>query len=205
MPDPVILIDDTTRLPVSLNSSAGLVVDVTPVLDTAAYAAGDSFFIPTAITGTLTAAGRMSLLQSLEIIDKSGTGPTLEICFYESLVASFGAANAAMALSDADTLKELGYISIAAADWKTRANNKVLCLKNIGLVLKAASGVDRKLVTAVNVFDVFEGASVGEGKKSVAIEVHIQPVERTLQLFSGFRGAPFAGFRGQEEPVRIAL
>ncbi|MDR7143710.1 phenylalanine--tRNA ligase subunit beta [Rhizobium sp. BE258] len=47
-------------------------------------------------------------------------------------------------------------------------------------ILKAASGVDRKLITGVNVFDIFEGASLGEGKKSVAIEVQIQPVERTL-------------------------
>ncbi|MCK5749231.1 MAG: hypothetical protein KAH44_23665, partial [Oricola sp.] len=35
-------------------------------------------------------------------------------------------------------------------------------------------------ITGVNVFDIFEGASLGEGKKSVALEVSIQPVERTL-------------------------
>ncbi|WP_426239336.1 phenylalanine--tRNA ligase subunit beta [Pararhizobium sp. DWP1-1-3] len=49
-----------------------------------------------------------------------------------------------------------------------------------GAILKAASSADRRLVTGVNVFDIFEGASVGEGKKSVAIEVVIQPAERTL-------------------------
>jgi len=49
-----------------------------------------------------------------------------------------------------------------------------------GAILKAALSADRKLVTGVNVFDIFEGASVGEGKKSVAIEVVIQPAERTL-------------------------
>ncbi|WEZ84983.1 phenylalanine--tRNA ligase subunit beta [Rhizobium sp. 32-5/1] len=49
-----------------------------------------------------------------------------------------------------------------------------------GAILKAASTADRKLVTGVNVFDIFEGASLGEGRKSVAIEVTIQPVERTL-------------------------
>ncbi|AJC77546.1 phenylalanyl-tRNA synthetase subunit beta [Rhizobium etli bv. phaseoli str. IE4803] len=49
-----------------------------------------------------------------------------------------------------------------------------------GAIIKAATGADRKLVTGVNVFDIFEGASVGEGKKSVAIEVQIQPVVRTL-------------------------
>ncbi|WP_454853412.1 phenylalanine--tRNA ligase subunit beta [Rhizobium binxianense] len=49
-----------------------------------------------------------------------------------------------------------------------------------GAIIKAASGVDRKLITGVTVFDIFEGASLGEGKKSVAIEVQIQPVDRTL-------------------------
>ncbi|MBB3542526.1 MULTISPECIES: phenylalanine--tRNA ligase subunit beta [unclassified Rhizobium] len=49
-----------------------------------------------------------------------------------------------------------------------------------GAIIKAATGADRKLVTGVNVFDIFEGPSLGEGKKSVAIEVQIQPVERTL-------------------------
>ncbi|MBB2687206.1 UNVERIFIED_ORG: phenylalanyl-tRNA synthetase beta chain [Rhizobium etli] len=49
-----------------------------------------------------------------------------------------------------------------------------------GAIIKAATGADRKLVTGVNVFDIFEGASIGDGKKSVAIEVQIQPVERTL-------------------------
>jgi phenylalanyl-tRNA synthetase beta chain len=49
-----------------------------------------------------------------------------------------------------------------------------------GELVKAAMGADRKLVSGVSVFDVFEGASLGEGKKSIAIEVSIQPVERTL-------------------------
>ncbi|MEN3150413.1 phenylalanine--tRNA ligase subunit beta [Neorhizobium sp. IRAMC:178] len=49
-----------------------------------------------------------------------------------------------------------------------------------GAIVKAATTADRKLITGVNVFDVFEGASLGEGRKSVAIEVLIQPVERTL-------------------------
>ena len=49
-----------------------------------------------------------------------------------------------------------------------------------GAVVKAATSADRKLITGVNVFDIFEGASLGEGRKSVAIEVLIQPVEKTL-------------------------
>ncbi|MDK4740889.1 phenylalanine--tRNA ligase subunit beta [Rhizobium sp. CB3060] len=49
-----------------------------------------------------------------------------------------------------------------------------------GAVIRAATGADRKLITGVNVFDIFEGASLGDGKKSIAIEVQIQPAERTL-------------------------
>jgi phenylalanyl-tRNA synthetase beta chain len=49
-----------------------------------------------------------------------------------------------------------------------------------GAIVRAALAGDKKLITGVQVFDLFEGASLGEGKKSVAIEVAIQPVERTL-------------------------
>ncbi|RUM98526.1 phenylalanine--tRNA ligase subunit beta [Pseudaminobacter arsenicus] len=48
------------------------------------------------------------------------------------------------------------------------------------VLTRAAASADKKLITGVSVFDIFEGPSLGEGKKSVAIEVSIQPVERTL-------------------------
>ncbi|MEE9374783.1 MAG: phenylalanine--tRNA ligase subunit beta [Rhizobiaceae bacterium] len=48
------------------------------------------------------------------------------------------------------------------------------------LVLRAANGADKKLISNVRVFDVFEGASIGEDKKSLAIEVTIQPSDKSL-------------------------
>ncbi|SFV37874.1 phenylalanyl-tRNA synthetase beta chain [Devosia crocina] len=47
-------------------------------------------------------------------------------------------------------------------------------------LLRAARGADKSLITNVGIFDVFEGAHVGEGRKSVAIEVTLQPQDRTL-------------------------
>ncbi|MFZ1813151.1 MAG: phenylalanine--tRNA ligase subunit beta [Rhizobiaceae bacterium] len=47
-------------------------------------------------------------------------------------------------------------------------------------LMRAAAGADKKLVTNVAVFDVFEGASLGDGRKSVAIEVTLQPSGKTL-------------------------
>jgi len=47
-------------------------------------------------------------------------------------------------------------------------------------VIRAASGADRAFITEVSVFDVFTGQGVPEGKKSLAIEVTLQPREKTL-------------------------
>ncbi len=47
-------------------------------------------------------------------------------------------------------------------------------------MLRAAKNADKALITGVDVFDVFEGKGVGEGKKSVGIAVTLQPVDKTL-------------------------
>jgi len=50
-----------------------------------------------------------------------------------------------------------------------------------GDVVRAALGADKALVAEVSVFDVFEGGALAaEGKKSVAIEVTLQPTTETL-------------------------
>jgi phenylalanyl-tRNA synthetase beta chain len=47
-------------------------------------------------------------------------------------------------------------------------------------VLRAAKGAERALITAVCLFDVYEGDKVADGKKSLGVEVTFQPRERTL-------------------------
>ena len=47
-------------------------------------------------------------------------------------------------------------------------------------VINAARGADKALIEDVRVFDEFVGGSLGEGKKSLAITVRIQPQEKTL-------------------------
>jgi phenylalanyl-tRNA synthetase beta chain len=49
-----------------------------------------------------------------------------------------------------------------------------------GDLLRAAQNVDRKLITNVNIFDLYEGKGVEPGKKSIAIAVTIQPREKTM-------------------------
>ncbi|MBT3627440.1 MAG: phenylalanine--tRNA ligase subunit beta [Rhodospirillaceae bacterium] len=47
-------------------------------------------------------------------------------------------------------------------------------------VLRAARGVDKKLIADVALFDIYAGEGVGEGKKSLAIAVRLEPRDRTL-------------------------
>jgi phenylalanyl-tRNA synthetase beta chain len=47
-------------------------------------------------------------------------------------------------------------------------------------IVRAAQSVDRKLITGVAAFDLYEGAGIPPDKKSIAIAVTIQPRERTM-------------------------
>ena len=48
------------------------------------------------------------------------------------------------------------------------------------ILLRAARNADKALISGVDIFDLFEGAGVGDGKKSVAIRVTLQPTDKTL-------------------------
>jgi len=49
-----------------------------------------------------------------------------------------------------------------------------------GDLVRAVSGADKALIAKVSVFDVYEGAGVPAGSKSVALEVTLQPREATM-------------------------
>ncbi|OPH84738.1 phenylalanine--tRNA ligase subunit beta [Nitrobacter vulgaris] len=47
-------------------------------------------------------------------------------------------------------------------------------------IVRAAQNVDRKLISGVTVFDIYEGKGIDADKKSVAIAVTLQPRDKTL-------------------------
>jgi phenylalanyl-tRNA synthetase beta chain len=49
-----------------------------------------------------------------------------------------------------------------------------------GDLVKAAQAAERSLVSDIGVFDVYQGKGLPEGSKSIAINVRLQPRERTL-------------------------
>ena len=47
-------------------------------------------------------------------------------------------------------------------------------------IVKAAVTADKKLITDTNIFDVYQGKGIDDGKKSIAITVTLQPQDQTL-------------------------
>jgi phenylalanyl-tRNA synthetase beta chain len=47
-------------------------------------------------------------------------------------------------------------------------------------LLRAVRGADKAAIAGASLFDVFTGAGVAEGEKSLAIEVVLQPSERSF-------------------------
>ncbi len=52
--------------------------------------------------------------------------------------------------------------------------------KAAGDLVKAVAGADKALIAGARVFDVYQGQGVPQGQKSVAIEVTVQPRDKTL-------------------------
>ena len=52
--------------------------------------------------------------------------------------------------------------------------------KPAGDLVRAVAGADKALIASARVFDVYQGAGVPEGHKSIAVEVVLQPREKTL-------------------------
>jgi len=49
-----------------------------------------------------------------------------------------------------------------------------------GDLVRSVKAADKKLITDARIFDLFEGGNLGEGKKSLALEIRLQPTDATL-------------------------
>ena len=106
--------------------------------------------------------------EALKALDVEGPAAAFEI-FLNALPPEKKRGKARSAFSPGDRLpvrRDFAFVlddKVAAAD-----------------VVRAASNADKALISDVLVFDQFSGASLGEGKKSLAIEVTLAPKDKTL-------------------------
>lgn len=94
-----------------------VMLEVTPTLDTNAYAAGDVLFTTTEVANAARQAGKAINIMSLMVVDKDDQKPVFDLYFFDRTV-TFGPFNAAPAISDADAGYYVGHISVATDDYK---------------------------------------------------------------------------------------
>jgi phenylalanyl-tRNA synthetase beta chain len=105
---------------------------------------------------------------TLKLLDIDGPAAAFEV-FLHALPPEKKKARAKAPLNASDLLpvtRDFAFV----VDKKTEAS----------AMIRAASGAEKALISNINVFDVFEDASLGDDKKSVAIEVTLQPTSKTL-------------------------
>jgi phenylalanyl-tRNA synthetase beta chain len=105
---------------------------------------------------------------TLRALDVTGPAAAFEV-FVSSLPAERKKSKARTALAGNDLLpvtRDFAFLldaGVAAGD-----------------VMKAAAAADKALISSIRVFDLFEGAAIGAGKKSLGLEVTLSPTEKTL-------------------------
>lgn len=116
-----------------------LVKEVTPVLDTAIYAANDVLFTPVEIQDVSRVAGANVVLNSALALDEDNeTAFAFDLVFLRSNV-SIGAINGAVNISDVSAREIVGVAKIAATDILDLVNSKLYFRMDLGVPMQPTS------------------------------------------------------------------
>ena len=136
-------------LPGVLVQTSDIVVTVTPTLDTNAYASGDLLFDATEVAAAVRAAGGSCVLQSVTIIDKADQGVAFTL-LVANAATDFGTLNSAPDPDDTECATVIGHVPVATTDYVDLGGAKVACVRNLGLVLKAAAAATSVYIAGMN-------------------------------------------------------
>lgn len=136
-------------VPFTHGGSVSDIIDVTLSLDTAIYASGDLLADAQVVTNAMRVVGGTGVLQSLALIDEDDQGVAMTV-YIASGSGSFGTENAAPSITDALARNILGWVDVAATDWKDLGGVRVANLRGLGLMVKAAAASRDLYVAVVN-------------------------------------------------------
>lgn len=109
------------------------VITVTPTVDTAIYASGDQLGSLMTLSGALP-GNPQGVIDSLTIVDKSSQKSVLNVLFFSASPTVTSSDNAALNISDSEMASKcLGYVPVAAADYKDLSASAVATIRNVGL------------------------------------------------------------------------
>lgn len=116
-------------------------VQAKPTITTDAYTALDQVGGVQTLTGVAAKAGGVTKLVSVAVIDRAQQKAVLELWFFRRSPTMVGVDNGAFDITDAELEKAIGYVAVAAADYKDAASSGSLAsIKNIQMVCDSADG-----------------------------------------------------------------
>ena len=122
-------------------------VQVTPTLDTSAYASGDLLFDVTTVAAALATGGAVELVSAV-VTDEDEQNQDIDF-YLTNLSTSWGTFNSPVAATDAISRGIQAYFSVAAADYKDIGGAAVAmpaANKNIGIVCETSGSANLYLV-----------------------------------------------------------
>ena len=129
--------------------SLDAVITVTPVVDTAAYTAGDLLFDTIEVPGAVRGDGGIAILQSVTILDKADQGVAMTLVVLNALT-DMGTINSAPNPDDTEAETIIGWVPVATTDYIDVGASKIANVRNIGLVCKATAGTTSLYIAAIN-------------------------------------------------------
>ena len=112
----------------------------TPVCDTGIYASGDLIGGKLTLSNVLEMSGGGGVIHSVVVADKAKQNSALDIVIFDSdPSATTFTDQSALTIADADLLKIVGIIPIAATDYRSFADNSCADLKSVGLIVKGSA------------------------------------------------------------------
>jgi len=120
-------------------SGLRVVKEVTPVLDTALYAANDVLFVPIEITDVGRVAGGNVMLNGVLALDEDyETAFAFDLVFLRSNVA-LGTLNAGVSITDANAAEIVGVVKIAETDVEDLVNSRLYFRHDLNVQMKLAA------------------------------------------------------------------
>lgn len=139
-----------------LEHQATITIDVTPVVSNAvAYTANDQVGGIQTLSNALLDSHAGATLMDVTIVDKDNQKAVMDIFFFDSLPTVTSVDNGAIAMSAANSLKSIGWATVAAADYKSYAAQAVASVGNLWKVLTAlpqagqVTGINAKTLYAI--------------------------------------------------------
>jgi hypothetical protein len=115
----------------------GALIEVTPTVDTSAYGSGDHVGDLQTLSGVNADGGQACFLRTLVVVDKAKQKAALSVLFFDESQTIASSDNGALDITDAEMVdKCIGYVAVAAADYKDLNANSVATVKDVGLMLK---------------------------------------------------------------------